>query len=1040
MWGRLGVTASAVVTVAAFLPAVGASAAPSPAAASSAPPKTGHHLSSRLAAIATPGAAHASARDQARVTSTAPSGPGSLLHADARRLLVDIRVAHADRATLARLRAAGARITFVASKLRIVTAAVDPADLRTIGDTAGVAFVRDILTPMTNSPAAANRASVAAPRIRPHVMTCDSTISEGDGILKANLARANHSVDGTGVTVGVLSDSFDTSTGAATHASGDVTSDNLPGTTNTCGHTTPVNKVQDLAGGEDEGRGMAQTIHDLAPGAALSFATAFNGEPSFASNIQALKNAGSSVIVDDVSYFDEPYYQDGIITKAVTTVVNGGATYFSSAANNNLIFNGHNVNSYEAVNGYRPTTCPTMVGLGETLMDCHNFNPTGPADPTFGMTVGAGQEILPDLQWAEPQQGVTTDMDMALIDTASGAVLASSTDNNLAGEVPFELIDWTNAGAARNVSLVVGRFSTPTPGTPRMKFVFLENGRQPFTALERQTATAPDVMGPTIFGHNGAAKAISVAAEDVRNAPNTPVNYYSSRGPVTLLFNPVTGTTTPATPLPTPLTVPKPDVTASDCVKNTFFGGFDGANWRFCGTSDAAPHGAAVAALIKQAMPGATPAQVTSAILTTAAPIPGFAADSMGAGLINADAAVASVSGAVNDFSLAVNPASIIISAGTARSVTLSTAVTAGVAAPITLSSTGQPAGVTVGFSPSPVNAGNSSTVTITVTGAVKAQTKTLTLKGVEGAKSHTVPLKLIVATNTGPLNNGGFETGDFVPWTSTGSTAVVTAGAQAGTHAARVGSTAPSTDSSISQTFTEPATANGLHFYYNVTCPDTLAHDWAMATLTDNTAATSRTVLEKTCTSPSSGWRLVTTTAIGGHNYTLTLMNHDNNTGGTATSTLYDSVAPTTNGIINGGFETGNFNAWTPLGVTSVTTTAPKGGGYDAQLGGAAPSTDSSISSTFTLPASTTKMHFYYNVFCPDVVANDWATATLTDNTTSTTTTVLAKTCVNPSSGWKLVSFPVTGGHNFTLTLTNHDNNNAATPTFTRFDNVAVG
>lgn len=64
----------------------------------------------------------------------------------------------------------------------------------------------------------------------------------------------------------------------------------------------------------------------------------------------------------------------------------------------------------------------------------------------------------------------------------------------------------------------------------------------------------------------------------------------------------------------------------------------------------------------------------------------------------------------------------------------------------------------------------------------------------------------------------------------------------------------------------------------------------------------------------------------------------------------------------------------------------------------------------------------------CPDTVTYDWATATLKDNTTNTTTTVLAKTCV-AGSGWKPVTATITAGHSYTLTLTNRDDNYPATP-----------
>ena len=66
---------------------------------------------------------------------------------------------------------------------------------------------------------------------------------------------------------------------------------------------------------------MAQIVHDLAPGAKISFATAFVGEVAFAENIRGLAAAGASVIVDDVGYFEEPFFQDGPVAAAINEVV-----------------------------------------------------------------------------------------------------------------------------------------------------------------------------------------------------------------------------------------------------------------------------------------------------------------------------------------------------------------------------------------------------------------------------------------------------------------------------------------------------------------------------------------------------------------------------------------------------------------------------------------------------------------------------------------------------------------------------------------------
>jgi hypothetical protein len=89
-------------------------------------------------------------------------------------------------------------------------------------------------------------------------------------------------------------------------------------------------------------------------------------------------------------------------------------------------------------------------------------------------------------------------------------------------------------------------------------------------------------------------------------------------------------------------------VTASDCGATTFFIFSPSRSaFRFCGTSAAAPHSAGVAALVRSANPGATNAQVRAALETTARPIGTslfqFGPDAVGAGLLDANSAVASL-------------------------------------------------------------------------------------------------------------------------------------------------------------------------------------------------------------------------------------------------------------------------------------------------------------------------------------------------------------------------------------------------------------
>lgn len=622
---------------------------PSSAGAMSSP-SAGTNLSSRLAEIAEPAVRSAPRAEQAARLSLAASGPGSLLR-DGNRILADVRFDSDAAAGVDALRAAGAEIVHVSRRYQTVTVAARPASLPEIGGLPGVGGVTEVLTPIV-------RAADCGGAVR----------SEGDAQLHADNARASFGIDGSGVTVGILSDSFDRDPLAPTRAAGDVASGDLPGPGSPCGSSSPVGLLDDSeTGGGDEGRAMAQIVHDLAPGAAIDFVTAFTGELAFAANIRALAAAGAKVIADDVAYYEEPFFQDGPVAAAINEVAGSGVSYFSAAGNDNLIDAvGRSIASWEAPAFRDLGTCPAaIVVLSEEIEEaeedkgipdpqglnpahCVDFEPAPGSDETFGIAVEAGATLTVDLQWAEPWRGVRADLDAFLLDSAGDLlevedakgksfVVGSAEDNIGVSQKPVEVVQWENdTGASAAVQLAINRFEIKagTPA-PRLKFALLENGRG-VSATEYPESAGGDVVGPTVFGHSGATGAIVAGA--VRHDTTSKPEIFSSRGPVKHYFGPVAGSA-PAPPIGEQV-IAKPDLAATDGVANTFFGLLQAGTWRFYGTSAAAPHAAAVAALVRQANPGAGAAEVRSALIASAHPVGAFGADSVGAGLIDAYGAV----------------------------------------------------------------------------------------------------------------------------------------------------------------------------------------------------------------------------------------------------------------------------------------------------------------------------------------------------------------------------------------------------------------
>lgn len=612
-------------------------------------------LSPALSRLADPSVGSMPPGRQAAILGFARRGPGSLLR-DGSRVLVNIRFEPSTVDGPGALRGIGAVPISSDQSLGTATVAVDPTTLEQLGSLPGVASVT-----ASRAPILYGSASTSVVGEGP----CEggSVLSEGLSQLKVDQAREAFGLRGAGVTVGVLSDSYDTATASAdgsgpiaAHADEDILTGDLPGPGGGCSaQQAGVDVLEDGAAGkgEDEGRAMLQIVHDLAPAASLAFATAFRSEESFARNIERLAapvatgGAGAKVIADDVAYLEEPFFQDGPVAAAINKVTAEGVTYLTSAGNDNLFEGENEIASWEAPAFRDSAGCPAAIQAlaGFNGSHCMDFEPGAGTDRTFGITVAAGATLTVDLQWAEPWNGVTTDLDAFLLDQQGRLLTDSAAENT--GENgtqrPVEIVQWENTtSTAQVVQLAINRFSGGT--APRLKFALLVNGSG-VTQTEHPRSTGGDVVGPTVFGHAGAASAITVAAVPYDNSSEP--ERYSSRGPVTHYFGPVAGVT-PAAALPSAEVVSKPDLAATDCGATTFFAHrYDGVTWRFCGTSAAAPHAAAVAALLRQGDPAASMQQVRDDLSATATPVGTFPATAVGSGLVDAYAAIAALPGSV---------------------------------------------------------------------------------------------------------------------------------------------------------------------------------------------------------------------------------------------------------------------------------------------------------------------------------------------------------------------------------------------------------
>ena len=423
--------------------------------------------------------------------------------------------------------------------------------------------------------------------------------SAGDHQLLADSARSmfytnGADINGSPVKVGVISNGMQYYT--ISQQSGDLPYNNFGWVT--------VNGAAGTNFIGSEGTAMMEIVHDLAPGAGLYFGgvgkyinsnndTVSTTPLDMANTITTLStSANCKVMVDDMGWlYGEPWFEDYDISQAISNFQSNGGTYVSAAGNN-------------AQNIY--SGMPSIKSGGNK-----NWVLFTSSDTALTFTLSNYKSFLIALQWDDAWGNASDDYNLYLYSNNWNLVDSSTNIQSGPGSYPQEWFRLTSSNYLNATFHVMVNYNNYSIGRTlkNIKVLILPQDGNP-NAQPSFTLTNGSSTGQ-IYGHSAAPNVISVAAYSASNQNS--IESFSSRGP-SLMFT--SGNPANESNRNTPV------VTATDGVE-TYVGQQGNFEDPFYGTSAAAPHVAAIAALYYSRYPTQGASQLISAITSSAKSISG---------------------------------------------------------------------------------------------------------------------------------------------------------------------------------------------------------------------------------------------------------------------------------------------------------------------------------------------------------------------------------------------------------------------------------